>query len=566
MAVALQSTDNAAYGSTPASGGEQATNTTAITVDAGTNRALAVLIEGEGDGTAAGAEVSSMTYNGVALTLIARVEATAWSWAEIWGLAAPATGANNLVITLNEADNFNVKVLVATDVDQTTPFRTGVTATGTGTSASVTVASVTADDFVFAILGLDGTGHNPSPGASETEVMERDSTIGGTEGAAYTQPGSAGGVMSPGSVTPWTTSCQFSLAASAFRAVAGGGTPGGTATSSVGITSAATGRRRAQRAATSSVGLTSTATGTGATVRTGSASTQAGFTSQASGRRKSVAHHDEASAVPPFTIPVAGALTVTGAQSAATGVKPTVETHAGAAATTVGVTSVTAGRRKAQRAATTTVGASSTATGRRKAQRAAVSATAATSTAAARRTSRGTASTTIGFTSTGAGNDQPVETHQGAASSTVGLTSNAAGRRVSRGVAASSCGITATATGRRRARGAGASSNGLASTGTARRTSRGACATTTGFASTAGGVNGAAPVRSGAASTLLALTSAVTGRRVARGSCITTFGLASTVTSRNPAGGPLTWGVRPPGRITAPGTGRVTGPSSGRVT
>lgn len=317
----------------------------------------------------------------------------------------------------------------------------------------------------------------------------------------------------------------------------GAPTPSGSASTTVGFTSAATGRRkalraavtttgatstattrrRAPRAATTTVGMTSTATGTGATVRTGSASTQTALTSVATGRRKALAHHDEVGAVPPFTIPVAGVLTVTGVQSAATGIKPTTETHSGAAATTTGFTSAATGRRKALRAATST--------------------TAVTSAATARRISRGTATTVAGFTSAAAGNDQPVETHQGAA--------------------ATVCGLASTATGRRRALGAAVSVNGLASTATWRRRARDSCTTTVGLASTATGANGTAPVRAGSSGTVFAATSAATGRRVARGSCVSTVSFSSVARGRNPADGPLIYRTAPAGRIRRAGVGTI---------
>lgn len=222
MAVALQSTAPQTFGSGALSAGEPTTDThTGVVVDSGTDRCLLVLIEGEGTGASNTLQVNSMTYGGAALTKLDRVVGSSWTWAEAWYLVNPTVGSADLVVTLSSGDNWNLCTLVGQGVDQTTPLRTAAkAAAASGTSASVTVTSVGADDLVAAILGLDGTGHNPVPGTGETEQMERDSLIGGTEGAVYTQPGSSGGAISP----TWTTSGINVLLATAFIAAATGGT------------------------------------------------------------------------------------------------------------------------------------------------------------------------------------------------------------------------------------------------------------------------------------------------------------------------------------------------------
>jgi hypothetical protein len=217
VAVALQSTDNAVGG--PAT---DATNTfgPTITVDAGSDRCMVVAVHGEGDGAPGPPSVSSITFNGDALTLYGRAARSDWSWAEIWYLVAPDVGSFTLTVTLSENESFSVKAVVAQGVDQSTPLATVVTATGSATTTTQTVSGVVTDDLAFAALTLDATGHNPTPGTNETELYERDSVNGGCEGSFYTQAGADGGQFTPS----WTTSCPFSIVAGAFKQ-AGGAPP-----------------------------------------------------------------------------------------------------------------------------------------------------------------------------------------------------------------------------------------------------------------------------------------------------------------------------------------------------
>lgn len=191
---------------------------TGIVVAAGTNRGMALVVAGEGDGTATQAQINAATYGGVALTQLARVERTDWSWVEIWWLANPAVGTASIVLTMSEADFMVIGVYVADDVNQTTPLRTAATSSGNAASCTATVGSVGANDLVLDILSIDSTGHAAAVGADQTERFDVDNT--GNEGASSTQPGSAGGVMS----WTWTTAAPFSFIATAFVHEAGGGT------------------------------------------------------------------------------------------------------------------------------------------------------------------------------------------------------------------------------------------------------------------------------------------------------------------------------------------------------
>lgn len=200
------------------------TLTSSVTVDSGSDRCMAVLIEGEGDGTNQATWVTSVAYGGVALTRLGGVDHNQWSWSEIWFLKSPTVGTANLVTTLPRSDAFRHTVIVGQGVDNTltTPFRTIQTTGGgstSGTSTTATVPSVTSDDLVISGLSVDGTGHSIAADPGGTTEASGNVGAGSNEQVISSQAGASGGVMSH----TWTTSAPFSFAATAFIGTAAGG-------------------------------------------------------------------------------------------------------------------------------------------------------------------------------------------------------------------------------------------------------------------------------------------------------------------------------------------------------
>lgn len=197
-------------GQTDTAGAGDPNITTSVTVDAGSDLLLIVVVgqEAEAAGTP---QVGSVTFGGVGLTQLAEA-GTTWSHAEIWYLKDPSPSTANVVTTWTPAgDDFGKHgIYVFEGVDQTTTFRTAQTNSGSGTSSSRTVPDVVTDDYVLDVISLDGSGHNAVAGADQTE--EYDTTVAGCETASSTQAGASGGVMS----WTWTTSCDFSHVATAL--------------------------------------------------------------------------------------------------------------------------------------------------------------------------------------------------------------------------------------------------------------------------------------------------------------------------------------------------------------
>lgn len=146
--------------------------------------------------------VQSVTYGGVAMTNVG----TATNGAQIssmWRLIAPATGANNVVVTLSGGGTDIVAVATSyTGVDQTTPLGTPVTATGNSVTASVAVTSATGEIVVDSVSSNLGT---LTVGEGQTQ---RGNGVGGdNQGGSSTEPGATSVTMSwtIGSSSAWAS-------------------------------------------------------------------------------------------------------------------------------------------------------------------------------------------------------------------------------------------------------------------------------------------------------------------------------------------------------------------------
>lgn len=126
----------------------------------GTDRALFVAVVVGG-----GVAISGVTYNGVAMTAVETGSTTY----RLFALAAPATGANDVVVTAASAEVIVAVSASYNGVDQVTPYD-GVQASATGDgSPSVTVTSAT-DNLVVGMSGYgDSVGQSvQTAGAAQT--------------------------------------------------------------------------------------------------------------------------------------------------------------------------------------------------------------------------------------------------------------------------------------------------------------------------------------------------------------------------------------------------------------
>ncbi len=141
--------------------------------------------------------VSSITYNGTALTLVGSATYSNDTRAEIWRLVAPDTGTHDVVITFSANMSYGAvaDVMTFTEVNQTTPLGTFASASGESAGpATVNVSSVT-NELVFDTVACE-TCDSLTVGGGQTEYWNLSQNDGHVMGAGSTEPGAATVTMS----------------------------------------------------------------------------------------------------------------------------------------------------------------------------------------------------------------------------------------------------------------------------------------------------------------------------------------------------------------------------------
>ncbi len=201
--VATSTATVAAAASTTATAlGPVSSVTHSHTTGTGANRLMLVAVNYEDDGTT-GIAINSVTYGGVALTLVSSRNSDQEVCTQIWRLVNPASGTANVVVNgtgIASGDAVHVGATTFTGVNQTTPLGTAANAIGTGTAASVTATSA-AGELVFATLALDDS-RTATSAAGQTDLwngLAGTLSTDGVRSVASTKAGAASVVSS------WTT-------------------------------------------------------------------------------------------------------------------------------------------------------------------------------------------------------------------------------------------------------------------------------------------------------------------------------------------------------------------------
>jgi hypothetical protein len=139
--------------------------------------------------------VSSAAYAGVAMTQIGTVTDSA-RHVELWALAGPASGTNNVVATYNNTGptaKLIIRAVSYNGVDGTTPYGTFASATGFTTSATVNVASATGE-MVADFCGVQSGGASITVGSGQTSRYEIDGGASGVGAVGWSDEPGAGTV------------------------------------------------------------------------------------------------------------------------------------------------------------------------------------------------------------------------------------------------------------------------------------------------------------------------------------------------------------------------------------
>lgn len=162
--------------------------TFSLAVGSGTNRILMVafIVNRAGAPT-----ISSVTYNGVAMTATSNSPNSTFQFLYVYYLANPASGTNNVVITLNSSIEIHACAASYTGAAQTgIPDAVATQTAGSGTSATLTATTIADNSWMFGIFRNDSAGN----GSAGVGTIQRASMTGQAScddsGAALTPPGS----------------------------------------------------------------------------------------------------------------------------------------------------------------------------------------------------------------------------------------------------------------------------------------------------------------------------------------------------------------------------------------
>jgi len=178
---------------TVASGSNTSSLTFSLTIPTGSSRFLLVSVQLGTSCSLGSPDITSVTYDGVALTQITSIVGTpcgpSTTRSDQWELVAPATGTHDIVVELSaNAQTVHSGAMAFTGIDQLAPVRGSASASGAGTSSSVTVASAVGD-VVVNTVGQGNSVSAPGPGQTPQFLRNVDSSNTLNNSAGSTAPG-----------------------------------------------------------------------------------------------------------------------------------------------------------------------------------------------------------------------------------------------------------------------------------------------------------------------------------------------------------------------------------------
>jgi len=164
--------------------------------------------------------VSSVTYNGVAMTQAAYSNNNYDS--AIYYLDSPASGSNNVVVTLSGTSGITGSAISLTGVDGASPLGATNTAYTASTNApSLSVTTTKANSIIIDSIYRNNN-NAMTAGAGQTEFQDNTDLVFGTEGggASYEMATTTGSYAMSWS---WSSATAVSHAAAEFKEDASGG-------------------------------------------------------------------------------------------------------------------------------------------------------------------------------------------------------------------------------------------------------------------------------------------------------------------------------------------------------
>lgn len=118
--------------------------------------------------------VTGVTYAGAAMSFVGKVQRSLNRWCYIYAKTAPATGANNVVISASSSSFLQGLSVSYTGVHQTTPVDTNPSTANTASATSLTqTVNVVASNCWLASFGEVDSGAGQGPVAAGTGALRR---------------------------------------------------------------------------------------------------------------------------------------------------------------------------------------------------------------------------------------------------------------------------------------------------------------------------------------------------------------------------------------------------------
>lgn len=155
MAIAFDAASNGRTGS--------GTSHTVSHTCSGADRFLLVGVIGDGAD-----KITGVTYNGAAMSLVAKALLGSARWGYLFGLAAPSTGANDIIASASSASFIEICAASYTGVNQTGQPEASATDAGTTGVSSRTSSVTTVTDNAWAVEIAFGQSGTITAGASTT--------------------------------------------------------------------------------------------------------------------------------------------------------------------------------------------------------------------------------------------------------------------------------------------------------------------------------------------------------------------------------------------------------------
>lgn len=168
--------------------------------------------------------ITGITYNSVAMTYIDRKQTDYGNEVELWYLVAPATGTNNVVISVDSASNLTGGAISFTGASQTgQPDASSTSGNPTSGVSSYSPAVTSVADNCFAVVGMICASGATLTGGTNTSIGSQPEVTHAGSAFIY----STGGQTPAGTFTlNVTSSSQVMIGVMAsFSPAGGGGSP-----------------------------------------------------------------------------------------------------------------------------------------------------------------------------------------------------------------------------------------------------------------------------------------------------------------------------------------------------